>query len=67
MTQEQLVNLSSEEMVNNFLVAKKDEIVNSVKQVLAVAEIFKSENLEVPSHSFSVFLLFLACIMQRIA
>ena len=58
MTQEQLVNLSSEEMVNNFLMAKKDEIVTSVKQVLAVAEIFKRENLEVPSHSLSVFLLF---------
>ncbi|MCO5606592.1 hypothetical protein L7F22_060780 [Adiantum nelumboides] len=42
---DQLTGLSSEEMVNNFLVSQKQTIIDAVKQVLAVAEIFKLENL----------------------
>lgn len=47
MSTEQLANLSSEQMVNNYLISQKQSIVDAVKQVLAVAEIFKSENLTV--------------------
>ncbi|MCO5599743.1 hypothetical protein L7F22_053850 [Adiantum nelumboides] len=42
---DQLTGLSSEEMVNNYLISQKQTIVDAVKQVLAVAEIFKLENL----------------------
>jgi trigger factor len=37
--------LSSEEMVKNFLVSKKDHITDICKKTLAVAEVFKLENL----------------------
>eukprot|EP00250_Pteridium_aquilinum_P014941 c22294_g1_i1 orf=176-1792(+) len=43
---EQLTGLSSEQMVSNYLISQKQIIVDAVKQVLAVAEIFKCENLE---------------------
>ena len=47
LSKEQVVALSSAEMVQNYLVAQKPRIADSVKQSLAVAEIFKLENLEV--------------------
>jgi len=47
LAKEQVVALSSAEMVQNYLVAQKPRIADSVKQSLAVAEIFKLENLEV--------------------
>lgn len=47
LAKEQVVALSSAEMVQNYLVAQKSRIADSVKQSLAVAEIFKLENLEV--------------------
>ncbi|KAI5066007.1 hypothetical protein GOP47_0018631 [Adiantum capillus-veneris] len=42
---DQLAGLSSQEMVNNYLISQKQTIIDAVKQVLAVAEIFKLENL----------------------
>lgn len=54
LSKEQVVSLSSAEMVNNFLVSQKQRITDSVKQTLAVAEIYKLENLKVctlPSHN----------------
>lgn len=47
LSKEQVVSLSSAEMVNNFLVSQKQRITDSVKQTLAVAEIYKLENLKV--------------------
>jgi len=47
LAKEQVVALSSAEMVQNYLLAQKPRIADSVKQSLAVAEIFKLENLEV--------------------
>lgn len=49
LAKEQLVALSSAEMVQNYLIAQKSRIADSVKQSLAVAEIFKLENLQVGS------------------
>lgn len=46
LNKDQLAGLSSEEMVNNFLISQKQTIVDAVKQILAVAEIFKLEKLE---------------------
>lgn len=47
LSKEQVVSLSSAEMVNNFLMSQKQRITDSVKQTLAVAEIYKLENLKV--------------------
>ncbi|KAG0562657.1 hypothetical protein KC19_9G162700 [Ceratodon purpureus] len=47
LAKEQVVALSSAEMVQNYLIAQKPRITDSVKQSLAVAEIYKIENLEV--------------------
>lgn len=58
MSTEQLTNLSSEQMVNNYLMSQKQSIVDAVKQVLAVAEIFKRENLKVPTF-FAVLRVYL--------
>lgn len=58
MSTEQLTNLSSEQMVNNYLMSQKQSIVDAVKQVLAVAEIFKRENLKVPTF-FAVLKVYL--------
>lgn len=55
LAKEQVVALSSAEMVQNYLVAQKPRIADSVKQSLAVAEIYKLENLEV-GVAFSAFL-----------
>ncbi|KAG6556847.1 hypothetical protein Mapa_001794 [Marchantia paleacea] len=46
LSKEQVVQLSSQEMVTNFLQAQKEKIKDSVKQTLAVAEIYKLENLQ---------------------
>ncbi|CAM6089073.1 unnamed protein product [Calypogeia fissa] len=46
LTKEQVVQFSSEQMVNNFLTSQKERIMSAVKQTLAVAEIYKLENLE---------------------
>ncbi|BBN08068.1 trigger factor [Marchantia polymorpha subsp. ruderalis] len=46
LTKEQVVQLSSQEMVTNYLQAQKEKIMDSVKQTLAVAEIYKLENLQ---------------------
>lgn len=47
LSKEQVVSLSSQEMVQNFLISQKHRISDSVKQTLAVAEIFKLEDLKV--------------------
>ncbi|XP_024388971.1 trigger factor-like protein TIG, Chloroplastic isoform X2 [Physcomitrium patens] len=47
LSKEQVVALSSAEMVHNYLIAQKPRITESVKQSLAVAEIYKLENLEI--------------------
>lgn len=47
LSRDQVVGLSSADMVQNFLLSQKQRISDSVKQTLAVAEIFKIENLEV--------------------
>lgn len=44
---DQLVALSSAEMVQNYLDAQRSRISDSVKQSLAVAEIYKQENLKI--------------------
>ncbi|KAH7292916.1 hypothetical protein KP509_28G003300 [Ceratopteris richardii] len=46
MGKEQMMALSSEEMVNNYLISQKKTIVDGVKQILACAEIFKMEKLQ---------------------
>jgi trigger factor len=47
LSKEQVVSLSNQEMVQNFLISQKHRISDSVKQTLAVAEIFKLEDLKV--------------------
>jgi len=54
LAKEQLVALSSAEMVQNYLIAQKSRIADSVKQSLAVAEIFKIENLQVAEEELEV-------------
>lgn len=44
---EELVQFTSPEMINNYLLQKKDSIKSAVKVSLAVAEIYKLENLSV--------------------
>lgn len=46
LSKEQVVGLSSPEMVNNYLLSQKKNIADAVKQTVAVAEIFKRENLK---------------------
>ncbi|KAL2628704.1 hypothetical protein R1flu_013390 [Riccia fluitans] len=46
LSKEQVVQLSSPEMVTNYLQSQKERIRDSVKQTLAVTEIFKLENLQ---------------------
>ncbi|KAL3686786.1 hypothetical protein R1sor_013095 [Riccia sorocarpa] len=46
LAKEQVIQLSSPEMVTNYLQAQKDKITDTVKQTLAVAQIFKLENLQ---------------------
>jgi FKBP-type peptidyl-prolyl cis-trans isomerase (trigger factor) len=47
LSKEQVVSLSSQEMVQNFLISQKHRIADSVKQTLAVAEVLKLEDLKV--------------------
>ncbi|CAK9217425.1 unnamed protein product [Sphagnum troendelagicum] len=47
LSKEQVVSLSSQEMVQNFLISQKHRISDSVKQTLAVAEVLKLEDLKV--------------------
>lgn len=47
LTEEQLASLSSPRAVNEFLESQRENITNVIKQNLAVADIFKSENLQV--------------------
>jgi trigger factor len=69
LSKEQVVSLSSQEMVQNFLVSQKHRISDSVKQTLAVAEIFKLEDLKVAlsSHSKAIFskLSYFRCSSKR--
>ncbi|KAL5729781.1 hypothetical protein ACHQM5_002682 [Ranunculus cassubicifolius] len=46
LTEEQLSSLSSPRAVNEFLQSQKENIANVIKQNMAVADIFKRENLE---------------------
>ncbi|OMO83607.1 hypothetical protein CCACVL1_11331 [Corchorus capsularis] len=49
LTEEQLATLSSPKMVNEYLEDQKDNIINLIKQNLAVGDIFKRENLQFAS------------------
>ncbi|KAJ7295698.1 hypothetical protein O6H91_Y169700, partial [Diphasiastrum complanatum] len=46
LSKEQMISLSSQEMVCNFIQSKKAQITDAVKQSLAVTEIFKLEKLQ---------------------
>eukprot|EP00249_Psilotum_nudum_P003070 c16394_g1_i1 orf=629-2245(-) len=46
LSKDEIFTLSSEEMVNNFLFTQKEMITKAVKQDLAIAEIFKLENMK---------------------
>ncbi|KAF9588802.1 hypothetical protein IFM89_016123 [Coptis chinensis] len=46
LTEEQLASLSSPRAVNEFLESQRENITNVIKQNLAVADIFKRENLQ---------------------
>lgn len=47
LNEQQLAYLSSPKAVNEYLEQKKENIINLIKQNLAVADIFKRENLQV--------------------
>lgn len=47
LNEQQLASLSSPKAVNEFLEKQKDNILNAIKQNLAVGDIYKRENLEV--------------------
>jgi hypothetical protein len=69
LSKEQVVSLSNQEMVQNFLISQKHRISDSVKQTLAVAEIFKLEDLKVAlsSHSKAIFskLSYFRCLSKK--
>jgi hypothetical protein len=69
LSKEQVVSLSSQEMVQNFLISQKHRIADSVKQTLAVAEVLKLEDLKVAlsSHSKAIFskLSYFRCSSKR--
>ncbi|KAL4185083.1 hypothetical protein AMTRI_Chr10g4170 [Amborella trichopoda] len=46
LSEQQLASLSSEKAVNEYLDSQKENITNLVKQMLAVGEIYKRENLQ---------------------
>lgn len=45
--EQQLASLSSEKAVSEYLESERENIANIIKQMLAVGEIFKRENLQV--------------------
>lgn len=47
LNEQQLASLSSPKAVNEFLEHQKDNILNAIKQNLAVGDIYKRENLQV--------------------
>ncbi|CAK8538853.1 unnamed protein product [Lathyrus sativus] len=48
LTKEQLASLSSPKAVNEYLEHHKENITNKIKQSLAVGDIYKRENMEIP-------------------
>lgn len=47
LNEQQLASLSSPKAVNEYLESQKENIMNVIKQNLAVGDIFKRENLQV--------------------
>lgn len=47
LSDEQLATLSSQKSVNQFLNSQRENIINVIKQNLAVGDIYKRENLQV--------------------
>lgn len=47
LNEEQLATLSSKKAVEEYLLYQKENIMNMIKQSLAVGDIFKRENLQV--------------------
>ncbi|KAK1269620.1 Trigger factor-like protein TIG [Acorus gramineus] len=48
LNEQQIASLSSEKVVNEFLEFQRENITNIIKQMLAVGEIFRCENLQYP-------------------
>jgi trigger factor len=59
---DQLASLSSQRSVQEYLEDEKENINRIIKQMLAVGEIFKSENLQVTKTLGFVFLAWLIII-----
>lgn len=51
LNEQQLAYLSSAKAVNEYLEHKKENIMNLIKQNLAVGDIFERENLQVCMHA----------------
>lgn len=47
LNEQQLASLSSPKAVNEYLESQREDIMNVIKQNLAVGDIFKRENLQV--------------------
>jgi hypothetical protein len=56
LNEQQLASLSSPKAVNEYLENQKDNILNVIKQNLAVGDIYKSENLQVYIYKKIIFL-----------
>lgn len=55
--EQQLTSLSSEKALNEYLETERDNITNIIKQMLAVGEIFKRENLQVNVPSIRLLII----------
>lgn len=58
LNENQLASLTSPKAVNEYLEGQKENIINVIKQNLAVGDIFKRENLQVHLLFGEKFLLF---------